>query len=134
MDEVMKGLVVREPWIDLLLSGEKTWEMRSRPTRFRGWLGLIRKGSGEVSGVARLVDCGDALSSAELLATRDRHRIPEADIRSGAVAKWTTPWRLEAVRRLPEPVPYRHPRGAIGLFTLDPPVAAKARAQLGETA
>ncbi|MBD8246954.1 ASCH domain-containing protein [Xanthomonas campestris] len=46
----MKGLVIDEPWISLILSGQKTWEMRSRATSIRGRIALIKKGSGtEVS-------------------------------------------------------------------------------------
>lgn len=113
-----KGLVIREPWIDLILSGRKTWEMRAQPTSWRGWIGLIRKGSGRIEGIARIVDCGEPLTPDLMVATFDRHRIPEDMIRSGEVAKWTTPWVLADVRTLPCPVPYRHPNGAIKLFTL----------------
>jgi ASCH domain len=41
----VKGLIIDEPWISLIVSGEKTWEMRSRNTNVRGRIGLIRKGS-----------------------------------------------------------------------------------------
>ncbi len=27
---MLKGLIIRQPWIDLILSGKKTWEMRSK--------------------------------------------------------------------------------------------------------
>ncbi|WP_340583950.1 ASCH domain-containing protein [Brucella pseudintermedia] len=132
MEPVHKGLVIREPWIDLLLSGKKTWEMRGQRPSYRGWIGLIRKGSGRVSGVARLVDVGHPLSPDEMVATFDKHRIPEAMIRSGEVAKWTTPWKLADLRVLPKPVPYRHPNGAITLFSLEPQVSEAILAQLGE--
>src|SRR4051794_6850990 len=112
MLKVQKGLVIREPWIDLILSGEKTWEMRSQRPAYRGWIGLIRKGSGCVSGVARLSDVGQQLSPDEMIATQGKHRIPHAMIRSGEVAKWNIPWKLTDVRVLRTPVPYRHPNGA----------------------
>lgn len=51
---VTKGLVIAEPWIDFILRAEKSWEMRSAGTSFRGWFGLIRKGSGTVVGIAEL--------------------------------------------------------------------------------
>jgi len=38
----MNGLIIREPWISHILSGAKTWEMRTTPTRYRGPIGLIR--------------------------------------------------------------------------------------------
>lgn len=128
---VEKGLVIREPWIDLILSGQKTWEMRSQAPSYRGWIGLIRKGSGCVSAIARLAEVGAPLSMAEMVATIDRHQIPERMIRSGEVAKWTTPWKLSDIRVLRRPVPYHHPNGAILLFTLDPEARAAIAAQLG---
>ncbi len=130
MIDVARGLVIREPWIDLILSGQKTWEMRSTSPSWRGWFGLIRKGSGEISGVARLADVGRPLSPDEMIQTFDRHRIPETMIRSGEVEKWTTPWILADVQVLPAPVRYRHPNGAITLFTLELETSEAIAAQL----
>ncbi|TPE47164.1 ASCH domain-containing protein [Amaricoccus solimangrovi] len=132
MEPVRKGLVVREPWIDLLLSGEKTWEMRGQRPSYRGWIGLIRKGSGLVSGIAHLIDVGYPLSPDQMIKTFEKHRIPERMIQGGEVAKWTTPWKLSDIRALREPVPYRHPNGAITLFSLAQDVSAKVSAQLRE--
>jgi len=42
----MKGLIIKEPWISLILSRKKTWELRSRDTRVRGRIALIRKDRG----------------------------------------------------------------------------------------
>lgn len=129
---IEKALVIREPWIDLILSGKKSWEMRGQRPAFRGWLGLIRKGSGRVSCIARLVDVGHPLTEDEMVASFDMHRIPEAMIRSGEVAKWTTPWKMADIRVLRQPVPYSHPNGAITLFSLDPKVGRAIVEQLGE--
>lgn len=130
MINVARGLVIREPWIDLILSGQKTWEMRSTSPSWRGRFGLIRKGSGEISGVARLADVGRPLSPEEMVQTFDKHRIPEAMIRSGEVEKWTTPWILADVQLLRQPVRYRHPNGAITLFTLELETSEAIAAQL----
>lgn len=128
---ISKGLVIDDPWIDYLLDGTKTWEMRSRPVSFRGWFGLIRKGTGAMYGVARLVDVRPALTVEEMVAAHDKHRIPESMIRSGAVAKWTTPWVLADITKFPKPVPYRHPSGAVSWVELEPDVTAAIAAQLG---
>jgi hypothetical protein len=61
----LKGLVISEPWISRILSGEKTWEMRFKVTSYRGPLAVIRKGSGTVSGMVDLVDCIPGQSEAE---------------------------------------------------------------------
>lgn len=104
--------------------------MRSQSPDYRGWIGLIRKGSGQVSGIARLADVGLPLSLEEMLANIEKHRIPEAMILSGEVAKWNIPWKLADVRVLKEPVPYRHPNGAITLFNLDAQVGDEILDQL----
>lgn len=116
---ISKALIIADPWIGYILDGSKTWEMRSSGASHRGWFGLIRKGTGAVYGVARLIDVGAPLSSAEMIATFDRHRIPEVLIRSGEVAKWNTPWKLADIRRLARPVPYTHKSGAVTWVELD---------------
>lgn len=129
--KITKGLVVDDPWIGYLLDGSKTWEMRSSVPSFRGWFGLIRKGTGAVHGIARLADVGRPLSAEEMLASIDRHRIPAEMIRSGKVAKWNTPWIIADARRLPVPVPYRHPYGAVTWVNFDPEVVDAIAAQTG---
>jgi hypothetical protein len=116
---IAKALIVADPWIGYILDGSKIWEMRSTAASHRGWFGLIRKGTGAVHGVARLVGVGAPLSPDEMIATFEHHRIPEAMIRSGEVAKWNTPWKLADVRRLDRPVPYRHRSGAVTWVDLD---------------
>lgn len=130
MPTVTKALIVDQPWIDLILSGAKTWEMRGTGASHRGWFGLIRKGSGQVVGIARLTGSGQPLSTAEMVANIDRHHIPEQMIRSGAVAKWTTPWHLADARPLPRPVTYRHPYGAVTWVNLEDSVTRAIAAQL----
>lgn len=110
---VSKGLVIDAPWISLILSGQKDWEMRSTGTNYRGWFGLIWKGMGSVYGVARLAGAGGPMSPQEMIEAFEHHRISEEMIRSGAVAKWNRPWFLADVVRLPSPVHYKHPNGAV---------------------
>lgn len=81
--EITKGLIVDHPWIDLILDGAKTWEMRSTGTSHRGWFGLIAKGSGAVQGIARVHDVGAPLSQDDLLRTERHHRISVSMLRSG---------------------------------------------------
>jgi hypothetical protein len=117
--QLTKGLVIASPWISLILSGQKDWEMRGRGTDHRGWFALIWKGMGEVYGVAKLVDVHPSLNEEEMVAHFDRHRIPEEAIRAGEVAGWTTPWVLSDVIRLPRPVRYKHPSGAVTWVKLE---------------
>lgn len=122
---VTHGLIIADPWIGHILDGRKDWEMRSQATSFRGWFGLIRKGSGTIVGLARLVDCGRALDQAEMIASFDHHRIPIDMIRRGEVAKWVVPWKLADVIPLARSVPYEHKAGAVTWVTLSPDVGQK---------
>ncbi len=122
---VTRGLIIADPWIGHILDGRKDWEMRSQATSVRGWFGLIRKGSGTVVGLARLVDCGRALDEAEMIANFGHHRIPVDMIRRGEVAKWIVPWKLADVIPLAYHIPYEHKSGAVTWVTLSPDVSQK---------
>ncbi len=116
---VTKALVIDEPWITHILTGAKTWEMRSTETAHRGWFALIRKGSGTIVGLSCLESVGSPLDPDQLVATFEKHRIPEDMIRSGAVAKWNTPWKLADTIRFLKTVPYKHPYGAVTWVNLE---------------
>ena len=64
-EQVVKGLIIDQPWIGMILSGSKTWEMRSRNTAVRGRIALIRKGSKAVVGVADLVGIVPKMSQSD---------------------------------------------------------------------
>jgi hypothetical protein len=129
---ITKGLIIADPWIGYILDGTKDWEMRSSGASHRGWFGLIRKGTSAIYGVARLIEVGTPLSPTEMIGTFERHRIPEHMIRSGEVAKWKTPWKLADVRRLDQPVSYRHKSGAVTWVELDDVAIDGLSRQLGE--
>lgn len=131
---VTRGLIIDIPWIDHILEGRKDWEMRAQPTAIRGWIGLIRKGSGKVVGLAKLVECGNALGTDAMIEAFDHHRIPEHMIRSGEVAKWVVPWKLADVRPLAQPVPDDHKNGAVIWVTLFEGVARQLEDALADKA
>lgn len=73
----MRGLIIRAPWIDLILQRKKTWEVRGKPVAFRERIALIRGGSGSIVGMATLADCLGPFTFDELLANRDKHAVPD---------------------------------------------------------
>ena len=109
----MKGLIIRAPWIDMILAGKKTWEMRTKSTSIRGRIALIKAGSGAVYGTAELVECLAPLNEGQLRLSVDRHGIPDHQIHEALANNWTTPWVLRNVEVFDEPKPYRHPSGAV---------------------
>ncbi len=68
---IRSALVVVDPYASLIVSGEKTLELRAAPTRKRELVGIIRKGSGFIVGLARVSGCSGPLGDAELDALRE---------------------------------------------------------------
>lgn len=108
----MLGLVVKSPWVELIRSCAKTWEIRGRATNVRGNIALIRGGSGSVVGVCRLDDCRGPLDPQTFQENFERHRVAVAP---GVPLMYPKPyaWVLADARSLPEPLPYKHPSGAV---------------------
>ncbi len=104
-----RGLIIRQPWIDLILCGKKTWEMRSKPTKVRGRIALIESGTGLITGEAYLTDSLDPVTQIESGMFYSEHRISEAHL----LERWRFPWVLENVKRYENPIPYFHPKGAV---------------------
>ena len=109
----MRGLIIRDPWIDLILSGKKTWEIRGSKTKVRGEIALIRSGSGMVYGTCRFVDVIGTLSLRLMRMQFERHRVPLENLKAGLRYKNTYAWVITDARRLKDPIPYKHPQGAV---------------------
>ena len=51
-------LIIKEPWLDLILRREKIWEISGTSTKKRGEIHLARSGGGGILvGSATIVDC-----------------------------------------------------------------------------
>ena len=101
----MKALSIRQPWANLIAPGDKTIEVRSRPTKYRGPLLIVSAKrpavppAGCALAVVNLVDCRPMTEADEPAAMAKR----EPD-------QWA--WILTDIRRIePRPV-----RGQLGLF------------------
>lgn len=107
--EIKRGLIIDEPWIDLILQGHKTWEMRSGITNIRGDIALIKKGSGMIVGTAELYDC--MVCHPNILQIRSQqHCIP--DSMGHLLDKWNVAWKLRDAEEI-KPIPYKHKQGAV---------------------
>lgn len=113
-----QGLIIDEPWISHILAGLKTWEMRSRATLKRGPLALIKKRSGQVVGVATLMECRPSLLVSDMPIHFRKHHIPQTLVTKPGY-KWFTPWVLTDVQAFRHPVPYNHPAGAVTFVNLE---------------
>jgi hypothetical protein len=116
---ILSGLVIDTPHINNILSGGKTWEMRTSHTHKTGLIALLRKGSGLVVGIAEVTGSIGPLSRDEILANSSKHMIPRQMLDDPAVGKWNHAWTLQGVRSLARPISYVHPKGAVIWVTLD---------------
>ena len=114
-----RALIINTPYIEQILLGQKTWDMRSRRSNIRGKIGLIQKGSGNVVGVIDLVGSLGPLSKEDILHNLNNHRLCPEQLDCPLFAKWRFAWLLENAYRLPYPVKYPHPKGAVVWVMLD---------------
>ena len=125
----MLALLIRHPWIDMILDGQKTWEIRGARTSVRGRIGLIASRSGTVIGVCDLVDCIGPLTAEQFRKNGKKAGIRPSAAKLGSYRQ-TFAWVLEKPRILKWPVPYRHPSGAVIWVKLDGKVERKVLEQL----
>ena len=109
---LLKGLIIKEPWIDLILTGEKVWEIRGSNTKIRGTIALIKSGSGSVVGLCGLKDVVGPLSLSKFKRSKSFHAIPSNQLKNGLPYQNTYAWVLDNTICLRKPVSYRHKRGS----------------------
>lgn len=127
---IERALIIREPWISLILSGEKTWEMRTSWTSVRGWIALARKGTNTIAGLAYLSDCRPPLSALTYDQYFDFHQIPPDQTANVIENKWIFPWVFSDVVAFQEPIPFQSTPSAVTFVKLD----ADFGGRLGERA
>jgi len=127
--KINKGLIIDEPWITKIINGEKDWEMRSTSSRIRGPIGLIRKGSLQVVGIADFSDVSGPYDNEALVSHTEHHKIPSVRF-SQPDYKWRYAWELSDVRPLEEPVTYIHKNGAVIWVELDEQAVGNIARQL----
>lgn len=105
----MRALIIKQPWIDYILDGKKTWEIRGSNTNVRGEIELIQSGSGLVVGKCKVTDC-KKLTIDDYKQNKKYHQIDNVD---ALPYKNTFAWILEKAERYNNPRKYKHPKGAI---------------------
>lgn len=111
----LSAIPIRSPFIDQILEGSKTWEIRSKFTTKIGPVALIRSGSGTVVATAVL---SEVLEITPSLAQTNARKMgmSKAD---AADCVGLHAWVLKDVVKFKTPVPYKHPSGAVTWVTLD---------------
>ena len=106
-----RALVVKKEWIDLILSGRKTWEIRGNATTRRGWIHFAEsKAGGKLVGRARLLDCIPLVGKQWRQKNFCRHRVSKQ-----VVLPYKRPhaWVLGEAERFLKPFKYDHKQGAV---------------------
>ena len=112
----MKGLIVKEPWINYILAGEKTWEIRSSNVKIRGRIALIKSGTGKIFGTVELVDSKE-LTFKEYRDSENFHCILGEKFKLPYKRTWA--WSVTNPNVFVTPIPYHHPQGAVIWVNLD---------------
>ena len=105
-----KALVVKKKWLDLILAGQKTWEIRGSSTSKRGWVHFAEsQAGGKLTGRARLVNCFPVTWSS-FQSHYKKHCVPR-----WSMVPYITPhaWVLEDAEKFEKPFEYEHKQGAI---------------------
>ncbi len=105
-----RALIVKKKWLDLILAGWKTWEIRATSTTKRGWIHFAEsQAGGKLMGRARLVNCYP-VQRKSFKQHFNHHCVPSVDM-----VPYPTPyaWVLEDAEKFEEPFEYEHKNGAV---------------------
>jgi hypothetical protein len=105
-----RALIVRKEWSDKIFDefDPKLWEMRSFKTKVRGTIGIIEAGSGLIVGSVEIETCyHDKIAPIEKFIKY--HKVKDLSL----LEKWCYAWVLSNAKRFDEPIPYKHPKGAV---------------------
>lgn len=112
-------LVVKGPWAQQIVSGVKSWELRSSNTSIRERVGIALSGTQRIIGEASLVDCFP-LTTEMINENFQHHRVESVTeiIPGSAVRAWVfrNPCQYQSAK------PYQHPLGAIKWVQVGPSV------------
>lgn len=126
----MRGLLIRQPYIGMILDGSKTWEMRSKRCHFREQIALIQAGTKNVLGVAEVIDCLGPLTDEQRCSSAHLHGLEPDRWLDPNIAKYRFAWVLGKMQRLSIPVPYVPKSGPVTWILLGDSVAQAISAQL----
>lgn len=109
-----RGLLVRDPYATQILNGEKIWEIRGKPTQIRGPVVIIKSGSGCAFGTVKLVRVLGPLDLDDLVRAPELPQGEREEFqRLGLPYTKTYAYVFSNPKWFKEPIPYRHPSGAV---------------------
>lgn len=106
---IRKLLIIKKKWLDLILSGKKVWEIRSKNTRIRGKIGLIESNSSNIIGECEITDSKE-ISFDTYQNSTSKHCINDT---TSKPYNRIYAWEIRNAKRFEKPIPYIHPLGAV---------------------
>ena len=103
------ALTIKKKWLDLILAGTKTWEIRGTSTAFRGFIHFAESGSGQLRGRAQLVGCRQ-LNRRKFMKYQHKHQVPNAEM---VTYKNIWAWILKDAEPYENSFHYLHTQGAV---------------------
>lgn len=113
ISKIKHGLIIKSPWIEKILCGHKTWEVRGFRTKIRGKIALIKSGSGLIFGTCDIVNVIGPLTFDVFIDSYGKHLINTSICNDSLPYLKTYAWELSNVYKFVHPITYIHPRGAI---------------------
>lgn len=106
---MMDGLIVKEPYIDWELDGEKDLELRGSDTKKRGTIYLVKSGTGMVYGTVEIVNTFEIETVSQYEKLRKRHCVGAERRNIRYRRLWA--WELANPVRFDKPKRYIQKRG-----------------------
>ena len=113
---------VKKEWLDLILSGQKTWEIRGTATNRRGLIHFAESGSGLLRGRAQLIGCRQ-LDRRTLMRHKRFHQLPNAKV---VPYQKIWAWILQDAEPYYMPFEYSHTHGAVIFVKVRSPMGPNA--------
>lgn len=105
---VDRALIIKKEWLDKIFDEGKVWEMRTSKTKITGRIGLIEQGTGLIVGEVTITGClPKPIPQSEHLI--QYHKVEDLKL----LEKWKYAWLLSDAKRHENPIPHKHPKGAV---------------------
>lgn len=108
----MDILILKQIWGEKILSGEKTWEIRSSNTSKRGKINIAYSKTSSIYGKTFLIE-SMPLTEELFVNNRDKHCIDLTWTELIKIYKHPYVWVLNNSEKYNKPIKYNHPKGAV---------------------
>lgn len=110
----MDGLIIKKEWLDLILSGRKTLEIRGRDTKKVGQtIYLLESGTHRIRGTCKISEAFPICASPHWNQEKSRHCVDVSWEEVIKVYKVPYAWELSEVVEWEKISYYKHPKGAV---------------------